>query len=403
MNTGKRIQMKSDNPIQVKKFSFLSKVIILVVAALCIKYFGTLIGFIGKVFSIAMPFIIGFAIFYVWSLIASPLERVLFKFAGKRANKFNRPLTMVVSLILLVGIFILVIRLVMPQLFESFRVLATSLPSLADELRTWFLNKTEDMAWMAEYRQEIQEANINWQEIIADLSSVVRKNFGGVIGSTFSFVGSVAGVFITAFTAIVFAVYFLAGKEAIGENVNRVLKAYVPQKIRRKIYYVLDVANDTFSSFFKGQVIDAFVVGALLFIAMLIFRFQYALPISVLVMVTALIPMLGAFIGGGIGFIMLASGSIQQGFLFIIVLVVVQQLEGNLIYPKIMSDSIGLSSIWVFAAVIIGGSVGGVIGMLLGVPLAATAYKILRNDVNKKVTQSMRKNLSEEIEEYNNE
>ena len=157
---------------------------------------------------------------------------------------------------------------------------------------------------------------------------------------------------------------------------------------RRKLHYVARIFDDTFSKFFEGQLLDAFIVGVLLFIALLIFGMPYALTISVVVMVTALIPMVGAFIGGGVGFLMIAVEDFRQALIFLVILVVVQQLEGDLIYPKIVGDSVGLPGIWVFSAVIIGGAIAGPLGMLIGVPFVAAMYKILRNDVRARLDEA---------------
>ena len=188
-------------------------------------------------------------------------------------------------------------------------------------------------------------------------------------------------------------------KEKLIHQSKRVGKAYLPEKHWQRVGYVLSVLNETFSKFFKGQVLDAFVVGALLFIAMLIFRMPYALTISVVVMVTALIPMIGAFIGGAVGFLMIAVTDFRQAVIFLIILIVIQQLEGDLIYPKIVGDSVGLPGIWVFSAVIVGGAIAGPLGMIIAVPLLASIYKIFRKNVNKRLSE---KELGEDVESVEN-
>ncbi len=347
-----------------------------------------------------MPFFIGFGVFYIWSLIVNPLERLLFsKLEGTKIGKFKRPITIVLSLIILVGIIALILYIVVPQLFDSFRVLASSLPKVAEDFRDWLLRVTEDVNWLQDSREQIQNMDVNWQFMLEQAAQNFEGSLSGILGSTFNFATSFIGMFVTILTSFIFALYFLAGKERLGRSVNSLLKAYAKPKTRERFYYTTGIISDTFANFFRGQIIDAFIVGVLLFIAMTITRLPYSLSISVVVMVTALIPMVGAFIGGGIGFIMIAASSFEQGFLFLVVLVIVQQLEGDLIYPRIVGDSIGLPGIWVFLAIIVAGSLFGPMGMLIAVPITASAYKILRNDVNSRISEAEKRNLEDEIED----
>lgn len=367
---------------------FIFQVFILMIAALIVVHYGKVYGFIKTGIGIISPFVIGLGIAYIWNLILEPIERLLFsKNTHPKVQKIRRPVSVVLSLLIILGILALVLYLVIPQLYESFKIIGRAIPEAADGLKTWFLQITQDVSWTEDLRTSVEKLNINWGQLTSRFVEFLRGGLGGFVGSSIKIVSNVVGFFVGAFTALLFAVYILFEKETVGNQLDRVGRAYMKESHRDRIRYVLGVLDEAYSNFFKGQVLDAFIVGALLLIVMLIFRMPYAVTISVVVMVSALIPMVGAFIGGGLGFLMIAVLSIQQALVFLIVLIFVQQLEGDLIYPKIVGDSIGLPGIWVFSAVIIGGAVAGPLGMLLGVPLVAALYKILRQDVNSKVNR----------------
>lgn len=324
------------------KSRFIWKVAVLVVAALILIYSSQIFAVLSRVVSAFMPFFIGFGIFYIWSLIVNPLEKFLFsKLEVSKISKFKRPITIILSLIILIGIIVLLMYIVLPQLFDSFRVLASSLPKVAQDFRIWLLEVTENVNWLQDSRQQLETMDVNWQQLLQQAAENFEGSFAGILGSTFSFATSIIGAFVTVLTSFIFA---------------------------------------------------------LLFIAMTIAQLPYALSISVVVMVTALIPMVGAFIGGAVGFIMIAANSFQQGAIFLIVLVFIQQLEGDLIYPRVVGNSIGLPGIWVFLSIIVAGSLFGPLGMLLAVPITASAYKLLRNDINSRISEAEKRNLEDEIE-----
>lgn len=372
-----------------RRISFIIKIAIIMAAALVVMHFGRLLGVVRWAFNIIMPFLVGLGIAYIWNLIMEPIERRLFSNRdSKIIQKIKRPLSVVISLVIILGILALVLYLIIPQLYNSINVIAKALPVLADDLREWFLNVTAGLEWTEGLRENIEDLNIDWSQFTNRAAEFLRSSVGGVLGKTMNLLSGVVGFFVAAFTAILFAVYILFGKEKLAGQMDCLSLAYMKPDHRRKLRYVSRVFDDTFSKFFEGQLLDAFIVGALLFIALLIFRMPYALTISVVVMVTALIPMVGSFIGGGVGFLMIAVEDFRQALIFLVILVVVQQLEGDLIYPKIVGDSVGLPGIWVFSAVIVGGAIAGPLGMLIGVPFVAAMYKILRNDVRARLDES---------------
>lgn len=380
--------------------TFITKVFILMLALLIVQHFGLVLSIIDKIIDIIFPFLVGCGMAYIWSLFQNPIEKIIFPRSKKKfLQKLRRPLSIIVSLLVLLGIIVLILYLVLPQIYNSIVVIAESAPLLAENLRTWFLDVTSGLNWAEGIRENVRNLSIDWEELAKTIGDALQNSAGGILGSALNIIENTVGFFVAAFTAIVFAIYLLFLKEKLIHQSKRVGKAYLPEKHWQRVRYVLSVLNETFSKFFKGQVLDAFVVGALLFIAMLIFRMPYALTISVVVMVTALIPMIGAFIGGAVGFLMIAVTDFRQAVIFLIILIVIQQLEGDLIYPKIVGDSVGLPGIWVFSAVIVGGAIAGPLGMIIAVPLLASIYKIFRKNVNKRLSE---KELGEDVESVEN-
>ncbi len=380
--------------------TFITKVFILMLAFLIVMHFDLVLSIIDKIIDIIFPFLVGCGMAYIWSLFQNPIEKIIFPRSKKKfLQKLRRPLSIIVSLLVLLGIIVLILYLVLPQIYNSIVVIAESAPLLAENLRTWFLDVTSGLNWAEGIRENVRNLSIDWQELADTIGDALQNSAGGILGSALNIIENTVDFFVAAFTAIVFAIYLLFLKEKLIRQSKRVGKAYLPEKHWQRVRYVLSVLNETFSKFFKGQVLDAFVVGALLFIAMLIFRMPYALTISVVVMVTALIPMIGSFIGGAVGFLMIAVTDFRQAVIFLIILIVIQQLEGDLIYPKIVGDSVGLPGIWVFSAVIVGGAIAGPLGMIIAVPLLASIYKIFRKYVNKRLSE---KQLSEDAESVEN-
>lgn len=223
--------------------------------------------------------------------------------------------------------------------------------------------------------------NVDWNSVMDKVADVVKSGFTSFVNSTLTAVGAVVGSVVNFFIGLIFGIYILSGKEKLHSQVSRIMHAYMKERTVARIRYIYRTANETFSSFIIGQCTEAVILGTLCTIGMLLFRFPYAPMIGAFIGATALIPIVGAYLGAAVGAFMILTVDPLKALLFIIFIVVLQQLEGNLIYPRVVGSSIGLPGIWVLAAVTVGGGLGGIGGMLLGVPVAATAYKLIRNDV----------------------
>lgn len=227
-------------------------------------------------------------------------------------------------------------------------------------------------------------ASVNWQEKITQMAQMLAQGVGDVAQIAMGAVSATFSGFAKFVIALIFAIYILVGKEKLGVQLIRVTDHYLKPEWNEKIRYVLRVFNECFHKFIVGQCIEAVVLGSLCILGMTILRFPYAMMIGTLIGFTALIPVAGAYIGAGVGAFMILTVSPIQALVFLLFIVILQQLEGNLIYPKVVGSSIGLPGIWVLAAVTIGGGISGIGGMLLGVPTAAALYQLIKNDMNKK-------------------
>ena len=351
------------------------------VTFLAIHYWSSLTGFVGMLFGAAGALIVGCVIAYVLNILMSFYEKHYFPKSSSRAvEKSRRIVCMLAALLTLVAVVALIVGLVLPELAACVRLLIAEIPPAIDKAVVWLEENGVLAAVMTEDAVESLTA-INWQEKITELVSVLAAGVGGVAQVA---VGALAATFsgLAKFViGLIFAIYLLSGKEILGSQLRRVMDHYLRPAWNEKIRYVADVFNNCFHKFIVGQCIEAVVLGVLCIVGMSILRLPYAMMIGTLIGFTALIPVAGAYIGAGVGAFMILTVSPVQSLIFLIFVLILQQLEGNLIYPKIVGSSIGLPGVWVLAAVTIGGGMMGIPGMLLGVPTVAAVYQLIKNDL----------------------
>lgn len=361
--------------------------LILFVAAIVLLmiYSESVLGGIALFLGMIRPFLVGGAIAFVINLPMRWLEnKVLGKWDGKVAQKIKRPVCMVLALVLIILLIAVVVWIVVPQIGTTAKELGVLIPAfftdVVDELEK--LTKAYPEVW--EKVKELENVEINWESVINSVAGFLQNGMGNMLTSTVSIATNVIGGVVNTFISIIFAFYILSSKEKLANQGDRIIKAYASEKWYRRITKVLGLLNKNFSNFISGQCLEAVILGLLFVIAMTIFGFPYAVMVGVLIAFTSLIPVVGAFIGCFVGAFLILINDPLQAVWFVIMFLIIQQLEGNLIYPRVVGNSVGLPSIWVLAAVSVGGSMFGVVGMLCFIPLVSTFYTLLRENVNKR-------------------
>lgn len=345
-----------------------------------IYYWSSVSGLLGKLIGAAMPILIGLIIAYALNILMSFYERHYFtKYSGRPfVARSRRVVCMLAAFITLLAIATMVVWLVIPELVSCVSLLISEIPPAVERVLGSDLIRNHLPPSLLTYLD-----SIDWQQLISNLTNVVLSGIGNAASYLVSAVTSVISGLITAFLSIFFAVYLLAGKERLQSQVGRLIHTYFPKK-EKQICYVAKVFNESFRGYMVGQSTEAVILGVLCILGMLIFRFPYAGMIGSLIGFTALIPIAGAYIGAIVGAVMIFTVSPLKALLFLVFILVLQQLEGNLIYPKVVGKSTGLPALWVLAAITIGGGILGIAGMLIGVPIAAAFYRLLRHDVRRR-------------------
>lgn len=347
---------------------------------------SAVLGAIGFLWNICFPFILGGAIAFILNVPMSALEGRLFPNkdrAGKKlSGKLARPVSLVASIFLVFGVVALVIFVVVPELSSTIVSLGTSIEAFIPRAQEWLENIFQDneqiVAW-------IQGIELNWDKMLEAGISFFKSGAGSVLSSTVNVAKTIISAVTTFFIGFVFSCYILLQKEKLGGQMKKLLYAIFPEKQVEYILHVCALSHKTFASFITGQCLEAVILGTMFFLSMSFLRFPYALLVGVLVAFTALIPIFGAFIGCGVGAFLILMVNPMQAVAFVVLFLVLQQVEGNLIYPHVVGNSVGLPSIWVLAAVTVGGSLMGIVGMLIFIPLVSVLYSLLREWVYKRL------------------
>ncbi len=346
-------------------------VVVCILVFLGVANLGSVTNALKWFLGLFSPLIAGFFIALILNVPMRFFEDHLWpKTKKKGAQKLRRPVAFLLSLIVILGILTGVFMLVLPEITAAGKVL---LQNVMDIIR--YLQQNPDIESLP-FGKIL--AKINWAEVAEYAEKWVRQQSGNIVGSAMDTVVSLVGGIIDGIFAIIFSIYILFSKETLKRQAKRLIGAWVPAKAGEKIVHATSVANEVFRNFISGQTIEAIILGTLCALGMLILRIPYAPMIGALVGVCALIPVVGAFIAGALGAFMIFTESPLKALIFVIFLIVLQQIEGNLIYPKVVGSKINLPAIWVLAAVTVGGALAGPLGILLGIPVASTAYILIR-------------------------
>jgi len=332
---------------------------------------------------IISPFALGASLAFIFNVPMRAIEGLL---QGIKKQGWRRLLSIVLTFIAVILVLALVFLLLIPQLIDTIQSLIPKLNSfiidVESKVKTFLANNPQVMEWIV---SNTDFENIDLAGLVQKFLSMLGNSVSTIVGSAFSAIGMVAGAFINAFIAIVFAIYCLFQKETLARQGRKLLYAFLPEKFSDNIIRIFRLTNATFSNFLSGQCIEVCILGCLFAVSMAIFRMPYIPLVSVLVAVTAFIPVVGAWTGCVLGaFFILVANPIQAVW-FVIMFLVLQQIENNLIYPRVVGTSIGLSGMWVLVAVAVGGELMGVAGMFLMIPVASVIYTLLREVTNKRL------------------
>lgn len=337
------------------------------------------INFLLKIIDVLFPFILGVVLAFILNIPMTKIENFLKKYKKNKASKISvRIIAIIISLVILFAIILFISFLLIPELIENIQLLISNIPSFIKNIEESILNLLKNVPEIQSRFKDVFQQNAN-------IDTIIVKVLNYIVNGAVDFIGTVISSVITLFTGLVFAVYMLSQKEYLSNNIKKVMNAYLNRKQSKKILEIADLTNKTFSKFISGQCVEAAILGGIFFVVLTVFRFPYALIISVLTAITALIPIFGALIAMVIGAILIAVTSPTRAVVFIILFLVIQQIEGNFIYPKVVGKSVGLSPLLTLLAVTVGGSLFGVLGMLIGLPIASIIYALIKEDVKKRV------------------
>lgn len=365
------MELNKDNMKRIRQLILFT----VVVMVLGINYQKVFV-FLGDCIGLISPFILGGAIAFILNVPMRGLEKHM---APGKEKRWKRPVSLCLTIILLVGVLLVVIFVVVPELVKTLMGLQKSIPvfftQFEKQAETFFARYPEVVTY-------IQTLEMDWEKLGKDVMGFLSSGAGSMLTSTVNAAVSIVSGVTNFFIGFVFAIYILLQKENLSRQMKKLLRAYVPGKGCDKILKVAVLAEKTFSNFLAGQCLEAVILGSMFFLTLTVMRLPYAVLIGVLIAFTALIPIFGAFIGCVVGAFLMLMVSPWDALIFVVVFLILQQVEGNLIYPHVVGGSVGLPSIWVLAAVTVGGNAMGIMGMLVFIPLCSVLYALLREAVN---------------------
>ena len=366
--------------------------------------FDVVLGVLKTIWDIIFPFVLGGAIAFLTNVPMSFLEKKIFENVKKKnkiVRKLKRPISLILTIVLVVGVIALVMFGVIPQLTRTMGTLVTSINDFIPQMQSWigeFFHNNQEIMNLVDQIEFDPDQAIKWG------ISLLGNGAGNMMNTTMSAVGSIVSGVATFFIAFSFACYILFQKEKLHIQIRKVFFAFLPRQKADTFLKVCSLTYRTFANFLAGQCLEAVILGSMFVVTLSILNMPYALLIGILIAFTALIPIFGAFIGCAVGSFLIFMVNPQQAILFVIVFLVLQQIEGNLIYPHVVGESVGLPSIWVLAAVTIGGNLMGIVGMLVFIPLLSVLYTIFREFVYLRLKkQNIKQVTKTEIEEYTKE
>ena len=368
----------------MKKLMFLIAFTVLLLVG--IQRLDVVIGTLDVAVAIFFPFMFGGAVAFFLNVPMSFLERTLFGTERKEKwkRKLARPLSLLLAVVLVLAVIVLVIFVVVPELSSTVKSLAVQIEAAIPRAQEWlediFRNNEQVTQWL-------NKQEVNWETMVQTALNMIQNGAEGVVTSMMTAARGIINAVYTFVVAVVFACYVLVQKEKLSVQARKLLRALLPERHAERALYICSLSYRTFTNFITGQCLEAVILGTMFFVVMSVLRFPYALLVGILVAVTALIPIFGAFIGCAIGAFLILVVNPMQALAFVILFLVLQQIEGNLIYPHVVGNSVGLPSIWVLVAVTVGGSLMGLVGMLIFIPIVSVLYTLLREWVYRRLEE----------------
>lgn len=372
---------------EVYKKVFLLGLALLFVAYLFLNSKSIFKGF-GVLLAILAPFILGGVIAFIMKIPLNFLERKVFdKVKNEKFQKHKRTISIAISFIFIILVFFLITAIILPQMINSFDGLRKSLPSFLQMA----IDKTREVPYLNNYSDKLQSEydNLSWNEIFNRIKGFVTSsdNSSQILNGALSTASNILGGLVSFMLALITSIYILADKERLGYQATRICYSFFNNKVANKIIHVAHLLHENFFGFIKGQLTVSTLIGIATFVASFVLRIPNAATLGVIVGVTDLIPIIGPFLGGAMCFIMIVIEDSTKALMFLVLIVILQQLESNLIYPKIVGDEVGLPSLWTLVAITLGGSLFGVVGMWAFIPLASTLYELMREYTKYKIDE----------------
>lgn len=370
---------------------FIAKILFIAVIILIIFNWSQVASAFGVVWQVAFPVVLGGMMAYVLNLLMNQFEKRLYPNTDKKwLQHTRRPLAIVLSILVITLVVAGIIGLVVPQLITAISTLVEAVPTVTNYVQIWV---EEQQHLIPMFNDLMEQVDFNWSSVMSSFAEIGNRLLRGVAESSVSLLSSSASAVTTFVLSVMFALYILVSKEKLGKNFNDILISYLSDEQVRIVKNILNVTDDVFSNYITGTVIEAFILGFIVSLGLWAIQMPYAAMLGALQGALAFIPLVGAFLAGFVGVIIQFAVSPINALIYLIFVIVVQQLEGDLIYPRVVGDSIGLPGMWVLAAVTVGGGLFGISGILLGVPVFATIYKLFSLDI------SYRKQIREEAKE----
>lgn len=362
----------------------IKKILLIALAIIIMLVFFQKIGvvfvYLKKLWDIIFPFVLGASLAFVVNV---PMVQIETKFLGKKPFKGKRILSWFITLVLILAIIAGAMFIIVPQIVDTAKSVAVNVQNIGSlsDIQAWIIQKVPQSESL------ISSVDVSYKSLVSKAMEWIQKSGSQLLNSGMGVVSGVVSGVATFFIGFAFSVYVLFRKEALAVQGKKVLYALFPDHVNERILKVCSLSYKTFSNFIRGQVLEACILGLMFFLAMTIFRMPYAMLCAVLIAITALIPIFGAFLGGGISTLLILTVSPKLALIFMAMFLVLQQIEGKLIYPHVVGSSVGLPGIWVLFAITVGGELLGVAGMLIFVPLCSVLYALFREFVYNRLAE----------------